>query len=274
MTEAQTTAAVPESNLAVLRGGGRVWAIGAIHGDAARLRVLHGRLKSQLVPGDQLVYLGGYLGCGSAVVAAIDEILLFRRAFIAQPGVAVEDVVFLRGAQEEIWQKLLQLQFAVGPADVLRWMLDRGVGPTIAAYGGSADEGLLAAEQGVLALTRWTGGLRQAIRQFDGHTTLLACLKHAAYTDDHQLLFVHAGIDPARPLGAQRDHFWWGLPAFEALETAYLPFRLVVRGYLPAGGNGAPGRPVATLDGGAGRGGPLIAACFGPDGDILQVIEG
>ncbi len=264
----------PESTvLATLRAGGRVWAVAAVHGEAERLARLHRRLEGELAPGDRLVYLGGYLGYGAAVAATIDELLVFRRAFIARPGVEMDDVVFLRGAPEEMWQKLLQLQFAAQPSDVLRWMLERGIGATIAAYGGNVAEGLAAADDGVLALTRWTGQLRQAMRAADGHTSLVSALRHAAVTADGGMLFVHAGIDPTCPLAAQRDHFWWGSPAFDALDHSYDGFAVVVRGFAPQGAGLVLTRPITTLDAGCGRGGPLAAACFAPDGTVVRVLE-
>ncbi len=258
--------------LAALRSGGRVWAVGAIHGEADRLRSLHCRLAAELRPGDQLVYLGGYLGHGAQVRETVDELLVFRRFFIAQPGVETEDVVFLRGAQEEMWQKLLQLQFASRPAEVLRWLIEHGVGATIAAYGGDPEQGLHAAEDGALSLTRWTSGLRQAVRQYDGHNALLSSLKHAALTDDGALLFVHAGLDPGMPLDTQRDYFWWGCPAFESLEGACHGFRAIVRGRAP-NGPGLQFGPLVTLDAGCGQNGFLTAACFDADGRILHFIE-
>ena len=68
--------------------------------------------------------------------ATIDIALRLRRTVLAQPGARACDVVFLRGAQEEMWSKLDQLHFAVNPRDVLRWMLHHGVGATIEAYAG------------------------------------------------------------------------------------------------------------------------------------------
>lgn len=265
---------VSETNIfATLRGGGRIWAVAAIHGELHRLKALHARLAADLKPGDQLVYLGGYLGHGPDVRATVDELLRFRRTFIATPGVEVEDVVFLRGAQEEMWQKLLQLQFAPSPVEVLRWMVENGVAPTVAAYGGNVEEGLGICREGILALTRWTSGLRQAMRGYDGHTTLMSVLKHAAFTDDNALLFVHAGIDPSRPLSAQMDAFWWGNSGFELLDAAYGGFKLVVRGSDRRRGGVRVGAFTASLDAGCGFGGPLTAACFGADGQILHMIE-
>ncbi len=258
---------------ATLRDNGRIWAIAAVHGELERLNRLHHRLAQELRTGDQIVYLGDYLGYGTHVRETIDELLLFRRAVIALPGVELEDIVYLRGAQEEMWQKLLQLQFAPNPADVLRWMTEHGIASTLAAYGGSLDAGLDAAREGILALTRWTGQLRQTMRQYDGHTMLMSVLKHAAYSVDNSLLLVHAGLDPSRPLSAQMDAFWWGSSGFELLDAPYGGFNLVVRGSDRRRGGVRIGAFSATLDAGCGHGGPLTAACIAPGGQILQMIE-
>jgi len=130
-------AAAPEARrrerFARLRRARRIWAVAAIHGDAGRLAALHDRMERVWQPGDRVVYLGNYLGRGPAIRQTIDEILGFRLAVMAQPGGFACDVAFLRGSQEEMWQKLLQLQFAVSPRDVLQWMLDQGVGATLEA---------------------------------------------------------------------------------------------------------------------------------------------
>ena len=274
VADPRPSAAPDQGVLATLKGGGRIWAVAAIHGEARRLTQLHSRLIRLIEPGDRMIYLGGYLGLGPAVIETIDELLLFRRAFIARPDTPLESIVFLRGAQEEMWQKLLQLQFAAAPAEVLGWMVAHGIGPTIAAYGGSVDEGMAAATEGVVALTRWTSGLRQGMHRFDGHTQLMSNLKHAAATDDDGLLFVHAGIDPRRTLEGQRDLYWWGSGAFETMTEPYGGFRLVVRGHAPQGPGLDVGNPVVTLDAGCGKGGPLVAACFDAAGEVIQLVEG
>ena len=50
-----------------------------------------------------------------------------RRWFLARFWTRVCSVAYLRGAQEEMWAKLLQLQFATDPRQVLGWMLSHGV---------------------------------------------------------------------------------------------------------------------------------------------------
>lgn len=259
---------------AALPVGRRIWAIAAIHGEVERLVAAHDRIAELMQHGDLLVYLGNYYGRGAAITETIDELLIFRRRFLSVPDNDSDGIVYLRGAQEEMWQKLLQLQFAPNPVQVLQWMLDQGVGATIAAYGGNPQEGFAAAREGILSLTRWTTGLRQAMRDRDGHTALMAVLRHAAFTADNRLLFVHAGIDPARPLSAQSDSFWWGGPGFDALTQPYNGFRLVVRGHAPRQRAFSLGEIAASIDGGCGFGGPLIAACFDADGNVQHVVEG
>ena len=256
-----------ESSLfATLRPGTRVWAIPAIHGELDALAALHGLLEQEFAVGDQLVYLGNYTGRGAKARETVDELLLFRRRLLARPGMECEHIVFLRGAQEEMWQKLGQVQFAPNPREVLKWMEGEGLGPTIESYGGRMQEAHGSARDGILALTRWTSRIAANFRGHDGHTQLMNALQHAAYTEDQALLFVHAGLDTQRPLSEQRDSFWWGGAAFAGIDAPYESYRRIVRGYDRRHGGVAETAYTLTLDAGCGFGGPLVAGCFGPDG--------
>ncbi len=258
---------------AVLRRCRRVWAVAAIHGEAERIVALHEVLAERFAHGDRLVYLGNYLGRGPAIRATLDALLDFRRRLIAQPGMFAADVAYLRGSQEEMWHKLLQLQFAPNPREVLSWMLDQGVGATIEAYGGDLGQARALAGQGPLALTRWTGTLRAAMQRQPGHFALMTALRRAAYTDDGRLLFVHAGLDPERPLTAQSDSLWWNIGGFSQIDHAFDGFARVVRGFDLAHAGIRVGRFTTSLDAGCGFGGPLVAACFEPTGEIVDAIE-
>ncbi len=258
---------------AVLKQAARVWAVAAIHGEAERLSTLHGEIWSRFQRGDRLVYLGNYLGYGADVPGTLDELLSFRSAVLTKPGLEPEDIVFLRGAQEEMWQKLLQIQFAVDPDGVLDWMLDQGMGATLAAYGGSPEVARARFREGALAVTRWTGEIRANLQRHPGHDDLLGALKRAAYTAERRLLFVHAGVDPKRPLAEQGDTLWWGSGYFSAIDEPYAGFQLVVRGYDRGRGGPCFGAHAATVDGGCGFGGPLLAACFASDGGLVERLE-
>jgi len=192
---------------------------------------------------------------------------------MALPGIFAADVVFLRGAQEEMWQKIQQLQFAVNPREVLEWMLAQGVGATLAAYGVDPGQGLAAARDGTLSLSRWTARIRTAIAARPGHRELLSALRRAAFDAESRLLFVSAGLDPSRPLSTQGDRFWWGGPGFGTWAQPYGGFGRVVRGYDPARGGVAETPHALTVDAGCGFGGALAAWCLSVDGAILDRIE-
>ena len=192
---------------------------------------------------------------------------------MARPDAFACDVVHLRGSQEEMWQKLLQLQFAREPSQVLDWMLSQGLGPVVSAYGFPISEVRRIAAGGVLDVTRWTKRLRQAIRSQPGHQQIMTALRRAAYTADGALLFVNAGLDPERPLEAQRDSFWWSGGGFHDQKAPFAGFDLTVRGFDP-GQKGFRRSPhFLTLDKGCGFGGPLVGACFSADGQIQDLVE-
>ena len=260
-------------NFAQLRDARRVWAVGAVHGEARRLARVHDLIGERFLLGDRLVYLGNYLGYGEDVAATIDEMLDFRRRVLGRPNGFACDVVYLRGAQEEMWQKLLQLQFAPNPGEVLAWMVRAGVEATVRAYGGDMRQGFAATRDGPRTITRWTSAMRSAMNAAEGHSTLFASLRHAAYTDEVGLLFVHAGIDPRRALTAQGDAFWWSPTDIIGLEAPYGRFARVVRGFDRERRGVVEGRFAVSVDGGAGRGGRLQAACFAADGQIVDFCE-
>ena len=264
----------PDSEkFALLRRCERIWAIASIHGDVQRLRALHDKLTGRMRATDRVVYLGNYMGVGPEVRAVVDELIDFRRWLLARPRAFASDVVFLRGAQEEMWSKLLQLQFAPNPSEVLRWLLDHGTAATLQAYGGDPRQAAQVAREGPVAMTRWTGGLRAALAACPGHQPFLSTLRRAAFTDDQSLLFVHTGIDVSRPLGAQSDSFWWAAGAFGRIAEPYEGFKRVVRGY-DAQHAGLVVTPFTTsLDGGCGFGGTLLAVCLDTTGEVIDRLE-
>jgi diadenosine tetraphosphatase ApaH/serine/threonine PP2A family protein phosphatase len=267
------SAAASAGHFARLRGARRVWAVAAVHGEARRLARLHDLIGERFAAGDRIVYLGNYLGHGEDVAATVDELLDFRRRVLGRPHGFACDVVYLRGAQEEMWQKLLQLQFAPNPGDVLAWMVRAGVEPTVRAYGGDLRQGFAATRDGPRTITRWTSGLRAAMNAAEGHTLLFAALRHAAVIDNGKLLFVHAGIDPRRQIIAQGDAFWWGGADILGLTEPFAGFGRVVRGFDPDRRGLVESRFGVSLDGGAGRGGTLLAACFDLDGKLVDLRE-
>ncbi len=254
----------------------RVWAVSAIHGHIDKLIALHDAIYERFRIGDRIVYTGNYTGHGDYSRECIDELLTFRRLLLAERGVVPGDFVYLRGAQEEMWQKLLQLQFASDPSSVLMWMLDNGLSKTLQSYGISATDGIEACRKGVIGMGKWTDSIRAAIRRHQGHEVFGTQFTRAAFTNteqDHALLFVHSGLDTEKPLPEQGDNFWWPRRKFEDIHDAYRPFEKVIRGFDPAHKGFHVNCVTATIDGGCGFGGYLIGASFHEDAGLGDVLE-
>ncbi|GJL84549.1 MAG: hypothetical protein DHS20C02_03240 [Micavibrio sp.] len=267
---------IKDNRFTTLGSPKRIWAISAIHGEVDKLTALHDALLEHIRPGDKIIYLGNYIGYGERAVESVDEILAFRRLVLAQPAMMAHDLIYLRGTQEEMWQKLLQIQFAPNPADVLLWMLGNGLSNTLYAYGLSPHDGIEACRAGVMGLTKWTGKIRETVRNHPGHEIFGTQLLRAAHTNedaDYPMLFVHAGIDGQKSLSDQNDNFWWAGKEFEAIDAPYAPFEKVVRGYDPDHGGIKMNCITATIDGGCGFGGPLVCAGFDQSGDSFQMLE-
>ena len=176
-----------------------------------RLRQLHYQLSGRLQDGDRLVYLGNYIGYGPDIVGTVDELLTFRRAFLARaPFIHTGDLVFLRGSQEEMWHRVLQLQFAVDPVEVMSWMGERGLAATLTAYAGDTSADIMGHRAWPLTIAQWTGSVRAVMQKRLGHVAFMSALKRAAYTAEESLPFVNAGIDTDKPVEEQSDVFCVG----------------------------------------------------------------
>lgn len=252
-----------------ISGKKRIWAIGAVHGEDDKLKQLHGQIANYFVPGDCLIYMGNLMGRGPNVAETLNEVLSFRRLVILQEGADLQDVVFLRGAQEEMIYKLRQLPYAQEPGQVLQWMANQGVDRTLAIYKTSCQEGMEAARLGLTGVSKWVSKLRSEMHQHDGHEQYMDALKRAAFRDDHKLLFVNANVDPQKPLDAQNDAFWWGTYDFRDLDYPFGDFDKTVRGFdhRQQGYYDAPHH--LCIDGACGFGGELHAVCF--DEDAQQI---
>ncbi len=265
-----------DNRFADLGNPNRIWVISSIHGDIERLTALHDKLLPLVEPGDRIIYSGNYTGYSKDAVICIDEILAFRRMMLSQPAMMPQDIIYLRGGQEEMWQKLLQLQFAPNPSDVLLWMLGNGLSDSLYAYGISPHDGIEACRAGVMGLTKWTNSIREAVRGHAGHDTFGMNLFRAAYTDQsapYPMLLVNAGIDTYKPITEQKDTFWWAGESFDSIQTPYAPFQKVIRGFDPSHKGVKMNCITASIDGGCGFGGELICAGFDKQGDNLELLS-
>ena len=255
----------------------RIWAVAAVHGNRERLMTLHDHLATRFNVRDRLVYMGNYLGVGAFDNhAVLEELLAFRSALLAKPGMEISDIVHLRGPAEEAWQRLLRLQFAPSPSMALEKYLEAGAEAYLRLYGVSMNDTKSMARAGSVAITRWTNQLRALQRSTLGHEALVCSLRRAAVTaqkDNGQgrVLFVPAGYDMARPLEDQGDHLWFGNSSFFT-QPESARFARIVRGFDACRGGVNTDGVAVTLDGGCGRGGPLVCGCFDETGALLEII--
>lgn len=257
----------------------RIFAVPSIHGDLARLNAVHEAIWQDYRAGDRIIYLGNYTGYGPCSRQTVDALLTFRRCLLSIPGVQPNDIVYLRGTQEEMWQKLMQLQFAPNPSLVLEWMLDKGLAQTMESYGIDIAEAQRITREGVIRLARWTERARYNVYSHAGHDIFTSQFKRAAYTQaqmkgtNSPLLFVNAGLDSSRPLEDQGDCFWWGHAHFKHMKSRYSPYQTVFRGFDPEQNGVMINEINATLDNNCGRGGTLVYAKIAGSGEILSLAE-
>lgn len=255
----------------------RIWAVAAINGDVDRLSTLHDHLATRFNVRDRLVYLGNYMGVESRNNAAMmDEILAFRSALLCKAGVEASDITFLRGPAEEAWQRLLRLQFAPLPHQTLEKLLASGVESYLRLYGVSTSDTRSIARAGSLAITRWTNNLRALQRNAPGHEKLMFTMRRAAFTnagpDQKRLLLVPASFDPARSLEDQGESLWWTASPFRVTGRAQSLYNRIVRGFDSVNGGADLDDLAVTLDGGCGRGGPLVCGCFNAAGKLVELV--
>lgn len=268
------------SLFARMESPGDVWAVGSIRGDAGKLQRLHSDLESRVRPGDTLIYLGNVIGWGERSTEAVDEVERFRGRFLALSGGDDTSWIALRGRQEELFERVLNLEHALNPVGLLIWAIDQGAGATLAAYGVDPHEGLAAAARGPAEIRNWTGDLAERIANAPGHMKYLANLKSAAFTTNNAMVFVHTGLQCDRPLDAQGDCLWWNPAAFEAHDKPYFGTRRIVRGFDPQHRGIVETKYSVSIDGGCGRGGvgqghegSLIAAKLNAAGSIAETIS-
>lgn len=251
----------------------RVWVVAAIFAQVDQLKKLHDQLGKQFRRGDRLVYTGNYCGHGTAARETIDELLQFRRMILSARGFEPWDFVYLRGGQEEMARKLLELQFSTQPSEVLDWILDHGGAATLKAYGTDHAEAQRAVRRGPTAIARWTSQWRQAQMAHAGHQEFNSQLASAVAWTEAGLLMVHAGIDPKKSLEDQHDAFWWGHYGFTHLDQPFEQWRCLLRGHDPARRGPMRDRHRMTIDGGCGFGGKLLATCVDSNLDLVSCID-
>ncbi len=201
-----------------------IYAIGDIHGSLDKLRALIMRCE-QHADGrpTTFVFLGDYIDRGPESSGVIDLVMNLQSR--------LKNVIALKGNHEA-----LALDVIDGKARPASW-LTQGGAETLQNY-----------------------GVKDARELPQAHIDWLRSLP-LSY-DDGRRFFVHAGIDPGKPLDAQSDHdLLWIREPFLSDQRDY--GRLIVHGHTPRT-TGVPdlrGNRL-NLDTAAVFGGPLTAAVF------------
>ena len=219
------------SNFVELERSNKIWAIGSIHSNLKSFTSIKKFIFNNFKRNDKLIFLGNVIGLGNKSKETLSSVIDLRFNLMSKFKLKPEAIIFLRGAQEEMFSKLLQLQLAPNPSEILEWMLDHGVNETIKSYGFLENEVKNVASSGTITISKWTANLNKALQNNPGHIEYFLNLKHAAYSHTKKILFVNRGVDITRPLSAQNDCFWWGYQNFSTIQQPYKTFIRIVRGY-------------------------------------------
>ncbi len=262
-----------QKNFAILSKTSRIWAVGSIHGNLFGLCAIHDKIAERICDGDKIIYLGNYFGYGDDILSTLEEIFRFRCWFLSIPPLTTcGDIIFLRGRQEEMWQKMRQLHFAHKPIDILNWACDNGIDKTLNAFNISIEEGYSLAGEGTLSLTQWTRKLKETSHAVAGHDDFLASLKHAVISEDKKLLFLNSGVDITKNLSTQTDSLWWSGRNFNLINKPYSGFLRIIRGYDPIHQGFIEKTYTLSLDAGDPIENKPIAICLSEDGIVQDIV--
>ena len=137
-------------------------------------------------------------------------------------------------------------------------------------------DGSVVIAKGTIQINKLTTKLINQISSNLGHQEIFSNLKHAAYSDSKEVLFVNRGVDISRPLSAQNDCFWWGYQNFSQINKPYFSFKRIVRGYQSNAYNdieNSKTRILCTLFKQPLDDKKILAGIFAKNGDILELFE-
>tara|TARA_B100000575_G_scaffold290027_1_gene292896 strand:+ start:1348 stop:2160 length:813 start_codon:yes stop_codon:yes gene_type:complete len=263
-------------NFVELNKSGRLWALGSIHSNLRSFNLIKEFILNNFNSNDKLIFLGNIIGLGDFSKETLSSVIDLRFKLMSKFILQSNSIVFLRGAQEEMFSKLLQLQLAPNPSEIVNWMFEHGVNKTINSYGFSENEARNIASSGTIKISKWTSNLNKCLQKCPGHIQYFLNLKHAAYSHTKKILFVNRGVDITRPLSAQNDCFWWGFQNFSKIQQPYKTFVRIVRGYESKHLNQSEilkDKVVCTLFKQPLSNNNVLCGIFGENGEILDLFE-
>ena len=265
-----------KSNFVELKNINRIWAIGSIHSNLSAFNSIKKFILENFNQDDVLIFLGNIIGLGQYSKETLSSVLNLRFKLMSKHTLKPDKIVFLRGAQEEMFSKLLQLHLAPNPEEIVKWMFDHGVNSSIDSYGFSEKEVRSISTSGTISISKWTSKLNSILSSSPGHKQYFLNLKHAAYSSTKKILFVNRGVDITRPLSAQNDCFWWGYQNFSKISDPYNSFVRIVRGYQSNQNNdleNSKSKVICTLFKQPISNKTIYTGIFSENGDILELFE-
>ena len=265
-----------KSKFAVFESFNNIWAIGSIHSNLQSFETIKNHIINNFSQNDKIVFLGNIIGVGNFSQETLSSVIDMRLKLMSKYFLDTNDIIFLRGSQEEMFLKLLQLHTAPNPKEVLLWMYEHGVNKSIESYGFSSTELINISTQGTISINKWTSKLNEILISHEGHREYFSNLCHAAFPKSRSLLFVNRGVDVSRPLSAQSDCFWWGYHNFSKLNEPYGEFKKIIRGYEPLHIEDPlkiMNKVVFSLYRGPISNKQILAGLFNDSGDILDIFE-
>ena len=264
------------SKFAEFKSCNKIWAIGSIHSHMSSFENIKKHIIKNFSKNDKIVFLGNVIGVGDFAQETLSSVIDMRLKLMSKFYLDPDDIVFLRGAQEEMFLKLLQLQTSPNPNEILLWMYEHGVNKTIDSYGLDSKELIDISTQGTIAINKWTSRLNDILTYKNGHKEYFSNLCHAAFSKSRLILFVNRGVDISRPLFAQSDCFWWGYHNFSKLNKPYRTFKKIVRGYEPLMPNKSSNlreKTVFSLYQGPLSDKKIMAGIFSDSGKVVDLFE-
>ena len=264
------------SNFIEINKSEKIWAIGSIHSNLKSFNSIKKFILKNFNRNDKLIFLGNIIGLGDNSKETLTSVLDLRFNLMAKFKLKPEAIIFLRGSQEEMFSKLLQLQLAPNPREIVEWMFEHGVNKTLQSYGYFEDEVKNIASSGTLKISKWTSLVNKTLKMYPGHSQYFLNLKHAAYSHTKKILFVNRGVDITRPLSAQNDCFWWGFQNFSKIQEPYKTFIRIVRGYESKHLNhmeNSKNEVVCTLFKQPLSNKSILCGTFAENGEILDLFE-
>ena len=154
-----------ESNFVELRDSSKIWAIGSIHSNIDSFNGIKDFILNNFEENDKLIFLGNIIGLGESSKESITSVIDLRFKLMSKFRLKPDSIIFLRGAQEEMFSKILQLQIAPNPTEIINWMFDHGVDKTLNSYGFTNNEVIDIASSGTVTISKWTSKLNKLILQ-------------------------------------------------------------------------------------------------------------